>query len=400
MAYDLFLHNWVEGATVRTGWSTDITYSTETLDEQRLALLTHRPARQIEVRWLAWDRHMALRLLTMLQQASDQEQRIPLYPDQAITTSSSSGTTINCPTDYRRFGVGSLVVIHQRGQDGMATNIQFGTVSVIGAGSLTLESALSGSYPTGSYVYPVMRCHKLLDARMTAHTDGVATVQAEFDEVLAEDALPASTDEVEDQVLNFGPNWGETVEIGMVRVGRQEVLGRSQEVDPQGTRPSMTFSFTLTEFSKEDFWDILSLFDGCRGRLLPLWLVNPMVLFSPVAVAANSVDVEVPTGGTLADVEDYVRYVALNDEIKTVTGITLQAGPVWRIAFTEATALTLGDLDTVTLAHLVRFSEDELEEEWFTDEVFQVRLSFQECPSGEATSFGTSAVFADCGVTE
>lgn len=405
MSSDLFLHNWVDRVVLRTAWLVDLTQSTEDgLAEQRLALLTDKPKRQIEVSWLAWDRTLAVRMLMFLLKSSDQEQKIPVYQDQAITTATSSGTTIFCPTAYRRFTVGGQVVIYERDGEGRASNPQFRTVTAVGASSLTISEALTGSYPALSEVCPVMVCRKVLDARLTCHTDGVAEIKATFDEVLGEGSIDPSNAEEADQVLVLRPDWAEAVEIGFVRPGEVVPTGRDEAVEVRGDRPLKTFNFTVTEFTREDFWDMLQTFDGCRGRLVPLWLVNPLVAFVPLDLSANHVDVEIPDGATLADFQDYVSHVSLRDldgvvEIKTVTGITEEAGPVWRVAFTENTALTMDDLDEVTTAHYVRFAEDELTEEWITDEAWQATLSFVEVPPGEDTAYGTDGTFADCGVS-
>lgn len=399
MADDLLLHNWVDRARVRTSWSTDVTTSPATGAEQRLGLLGEKPKRSIDVTWTAWDRVLGLRLLTMIQRATDQAPKIPLYPDQAFTTASSSGTTINCPTGTRRFTVGSQVVIHERDSEGRASNPQFRTVDSKTSSTIVVTSALTGSYPAGSVVYPVLLCHKVLDLSGTAFTDGTFEVKATFEEDLGPLSLDPTNAQEADQVFVLDPDWAEAVEIGVVRSGVKTASGRGEQVSTQGVAPSLTFSFTVTEFTRDQVYSILEVFDGCRGALVPLWLVSPLVVFEPVAIAANHVDVEVPAGATLGDVDDYVRYlgIRLEDgsvEIVTVTGITLQAGPVWRIAFSEATAATLDEILSVTTAHHVRFQEDELEEEWVTDEAAQVTLSFVEVQD-EAT-YGGAATFTDC----
>lgn len=398
MAYDLLLHNWVERPVVRTSWLTDVGQSTETLAEQRLGLLANKPKRSIEVNWTAWDRILGLRLLVMIQQATDQGPRVPFYPDQAVTTASSSGTTINCPTTYRRFSVGSMVVIHERDSEGRASNPQFGVVASKTSTTITLQSALTGSYPTGSVVYPVLQCHKILDVSGQAHTDGTFTVKATFEEELGPLSLDPTAAESSDEILVLNPDWTETVEIGVVRPGTKQPLGRSSEVQAQGLAPMLSFRFTVTEFGREDVFSVLQLFDSCRGRLVPLWLVSPLVVFEAVAVGANHVDVEIPPGATPADVDTYLNYLGLRLEDGTVEILTVSSvalvGSVWRITVVEAVAATLDEILSCSSAHQVRFADDELEESWATDEACQLVLSFVEVQNED--QFGHDLVFEDC----
>ena len=110
--------------------------------------MAYKPYRVLTLTWAPLTREDTQKVLHAIGRIANEEVLVPLYPDQAVTTASSSGTTIHCPTDYRRFEAGHKVVIGVKQGAGFSSH-EVVTITSVNAGSLTV-SALTGTYAAGS----------------------------------------------------------------------------------------------------------------------------------------------------------------------------------------------------------------------------------------------------------
>lgn len=392
---DCFAHDWIQAPSMSTEWQTDIVASPETLAEDRRGLVS-KPRRTISLRWLGSSQGEAGRILFALMRAHDEEFEVPLYQDIAVTTAASSGTTIYCPTENRRFAPGSRVVIVAIGTDGRPMNPQWRTIDTIGPTDLALTAALAGSYAAGSLVFPAAQARLLLDAEMTLLTDGKVRVDATFEERL-KDAIPAFTtyDDLETDyafnkvdvgagveyyLLDLGVNWKVEPSLRVARSGARHRVGQDDVVIVRGPRPLLRFVFTHTVVSRLGFARALAFFDAHRGALIPFLVVNPLTLWTIHAVATTYVEVAV--NGALADVQDFVDFVAVEAGgevyVRPVTGTALVGG-YWRMTLgVNLPALSVGDVTRVTSAHLCRFESDALEEVWKSATVAEIGFDVAE----------------------
>lgn len=382
-----FPHNWASGAEVSTEWQTDVVTAGATGAEERRGLVA-RPRRTIQVSWSGWTPDDAQRLLFRLLRLGDEETDVPLYPDATRTTDEASDTAVPCDTEHRRFHVGHRVLIYP------ATAPEDAVVGVIAAvdeHGLTLEEALAEPIAAGAVVVPLLRVQTILDAELRAHTDYVATVDVGLSEVLVS-ALPALAD-LDDlpalgfsagpdgyYVLTLGPEWGAGVTLRARRAGSVVTVGRDQVVARSGPRPLLDVSYEFLGASREQVFRALAFADAHRGRLVPFLVVNPLTVFR--ALAISSTYVEVAPAGDLADLEDFVDYVALETTsgpvVRKVAAVTVVDGR-WRIGVTANwPALTLDQVRRATTAHLCRFAADALEEAWATDGVARLRFDVVE----------------------
>jgi hypothetical protein len=129
---------------------------------------------------------------------------------------------------------------------------------------------------------------------------------------------------------------------------------------------------------RAEAWKLRQFHDYVRGRCFPWWLPHPAAIWAPVTFTTGYVDIEV--AGNLADLQDFVDYVALvktdgTVEIRAVSSITLVSGN-WRVAVSSSfSAYAAADVVRFVPAYLVRFREDALVEEWVTDSVCRFQVS-------------------------
>lgn len=386
-----FVQDWTVRPQVATEWQTDVVAAAETLSEERRALAP-RPRRTIFVRWTGIERAEANRLLFTIARACDEPLEVPLYPDVAVVTSSSSGTTINCPTTNRRFAVGGRVLVHgARGADA-----QVRTIAAIAADSIEVTAALTGTVPVGAVAYPALQVRVALEGRLLPRTDGVCDVAAAFVEDL-ETSLPGSCayadlaadhafgvaddgDGNEYFVLDVDPDWRVEPTIDVARSGRQERMGREDVVFTRGPRPLFTFELAVAALDRAAHARTLAFFDAHRGREKAFFMRNPLTLWEATAIATTYVEVD-PVGD-LDDVQDFASWLVVEAAgaiyVRPITAVALQ-GDAWRFSLgVNLPVLSLGDITRVTLGHLVRFSEDALLEEWITNTAAALRLRMVE----------------------
>lgn len=394
--YDLFQHDWRVSTRVESAWRTLVTEADATLAEERTQLWD-RPLRTVTVEWTGVKRAEAHRILMHLMRNGVNQIRVPLYCDQAITTAASSGGTINCPTAYRRFQVGQLVAIHEVGNGGRATNVQYRTISAVAADSITVSVALTGTYPTGSRVYPVIVAEVALEQQVSFPTDQVCSVAASFVEVLGATALAALRDgadypdaystavvdggDTDHPIFNPPHNWSNAFEAGMLRPGEVFEQGNGRVVHARGTRPLMRWSVSLLFGSRAEAWDFLGFFDAARGRTGVFWFPFPADPWLSKTYATGYVEIE--PDGNIEDLQELISHFAVvytngTVAVRAIDSVALQGGN-WRITPTEALpAGTLDGVSRIVPCILARFEQDAIVEEWVTEEVMRTSFSVRE----------------------
>lgn len=388
--FDLLRHNWVARAEITTTWNTDVVQSASNLSEERRGLVS-RPYRMVQFEWTGMAQGASARMLLLLARLQDERFVVPLYPDVSHTTAASSGTVLNCPTEARRFQAGGYLVVFEVGSDCAPINAQVREIDVVGSESINLTTSLSGSFPAGSFVVPVLYSEVMRNGMVRHVTDAHGAVSLSVEEVVGNTALlplasgSGGASEFEgDPVFPYHPHWGEEQQVGVKRPGLSETLGRGTSVFLRGQRPLFQFTLSLRGMSRPEVFGIVSFFDARRGRLLPFWLPNPAAGFEVVTWGLAQVDVR--PSGQLQNVTDYLSVFAVvldsGQVILRRASAILQVGDIWRIGFTAplpAEALNYSrDVRRFTSAHLVRFSSDSLTERWITNEVADLEIGCEE----------------------
>jgi hypothetical protein len=384
-----FLHNWAAEVEVETSFVTIVTEAEDSLAEERCGDTT--PQRSVSCRWTGLSRAEGQRMHLALALAGVDGLELPLYCDQAVTTASSSGTTINCPTADRRFAVGARVVIVQLVR-GRPTNAQVRTVSAVGASSLTVSVALTGSYAAGALVFPVVVTHPVLTAEPRFASNDCMTIELAALEQL-EEALPTleavgddpTGFDLQDQwpIFDVEPDWSGGVTVGFQMRATSYPQGRSLVVETRGPRPRFVVSMGLTQLSRADAFRVLRFFESRGGRLSPFWLPLPNAVWTPAAVSTGYVDVAEADGASSSEAQDLYTHVAvvMSDgtvHVREITSFTDQ-GSSWRITVSPVLpAIDLADVRRVTPALFARFDQDSIRESWLTDGACRIPLRFIE----------------------
>lgn len=382
--HDAFAHNWAARVGLETTWPDAIATSTTTGQEERCALV-ERPRRRLEVAWRSMSRAEAQRMHYALFRAATDELRVPLYCDQAVTTASSSGTTVHAPTTYRRLFAGyRFAIVHPDG------TFEERVVSSLTSTTITPTVALTGTYPEGSLVFPLLEAQVVLNSTKAWETDEGGAADGVFLEVTqagrtlpaATSALPADVDDVAlDPAATLPiypevPNWAAPVELGPARQGASFGRGRANSVVTEGTRPLAALAFDVMTETRAQAWRLVEFFDYVRGRACPFWVPSPVDLLE--AAAFNVGYVDVVRAGNLADLQAFLQHVAIvkedgSYELARVASIAT-AGSFWRITF-AASISSVATAVSATAAYLMRFASTAQKEDWLSDEVCRFRFS-------------------------
>lgn len=379
---DFFFHNWADGVTIESAWRTSVSIADEALAEERVGL-ADRPVRSLSFRWTTKTRDEAQRILIALGLASTSGMSVPLYPDVAVTTASSSSTTINCPTANRRFAAGKTVVIMAI-VGGRPSAPIVRTIASFDATSITVTVSLGATYATGSVVFPLLVTQPVLAPEMSFLANDVAEVSLTVLEPI-ESALPALDTPGDDPtgfslygdhpVFDVEPEWSAGLSVALAREAVVYDLGRGQVFELRGTVPRWRFSGSLLFATRAAAFEYLAFFDSRGGRLAPFWLAAPFALWTPSALNTGYVDVT--TAALASEGDDFYTHVAIvmSDgvvHVRPISGIAQNSGS-WRISVSDSfPALALADVRRVTPAWKVRYELDVVREEWVTSEVCRV----------------------------
>ena len=375
MTDDYLPHNWTLGVRVVSRWETDILTSKATGAEQRRQILA-RPQRALTYGTdTILDDVVVARALGTLARLVTQATVVPLYSDVSMVSADSSGTTLSCPTSYRRFEAGKQVVIFPPDYGALAEP-QVREVTVVGGSSLTLGSSLTGTVPAGSAVMPLLSVYQALDSEVSLSRFGVASLRDEVLEVAGE-ALAAThaASAVSGfptysglPVFDLEPDWSTPVVLSLIKDGQEQALGRAIVLETSDTKPRWRLAFGLF-LSRQDYWGLLQFFDSRRGRLLPFWTVAPFPAWEATDYQSGYVDVV--SSFNADDLAASVLHLGILKKdgtvlIREITGVTSPGD----IRLTVDSALPFVDpADVVYLgvAFRCRFDQDSLGESWASD---------------------------------
>jgi len=375
----VFRPNWADRITIEGAWTTDVVKARQSLAEERRGHCD-RPRRMMEVTLTGIRHKESATMFVHLIRAADERLPVPVYSDSTKVTTTSSGLNVFCDTTYRRFHVGGRILIHSWDSEGMPATSEYALIATILPGQLTLASALTGSYPVNSRVYPTMDSEVQVNAEASFITDQHVVIRLRAMEVAGKSALPASigvhnTEQFQRfrglNVFDVRVDWAAELKTSVVRSADRSTAGLAEIIALRGSRPQLVHTINIQSIERATHWRALQFFDRHKGRKEPYYLVAHEALWEPVAITQN--DVTVTEFGNIADAQAFFDYVAVVErsglahlaEILAITDL----GGTWRIDFAEPiAAVVLADVRKVTSAHLVRNSSDAVKEEWETTE--------------------------------
>jgi len=292
--------------------------------------------------------------------------------------------------DLRRVFVGARVLVLRQ-----ATNLRVSSSDVAVVEEVKLDSVLvagtSFSVSVGDFLFPLMDCEVRLTHDLGVDTDGIAAGVLELEELPGASALPSAPPQPpvafpQFQTIPVFPSsklqWG-GLQAGYLRHGDTGALGRGSTFFVFGSRPRATFDVDSVALDRQEAIDLVHFFESRMGRLLPFWILHPLVFFQATAVDVGFIEVRPPVDGAITDLDDVMKDVGVlladgTEIIRTVSSVSV-GGSGWRIVPTSSfPILALSDIRGVTTAHIVRFSDDSLSEEWVSPEVCQFSFSLVE----------------------
>ncbi len=403
------LYNWDSPIEVTTTFSTDISTSI-TSAEERVAL-TRKPTRNIKIDFTGMDKNLTGQFIHYLSRLSSERYVFPFYTEAVKPTSDFSAGSheirYSSLFNYRFGEISSdgrnvLIVNFERVNGKMrATEYQYTNII---AGE-TLPSG--GGGPGGSW-YPSFYFNDALDFDITAERTRIYPLmevqprgENNFD--IASQAHLYSTLEIEEvasknldvpksadsyyQFHGAYPIFSGGVNISLIPGGgiltdaTDVLLGRhsSRYISPQSK--GFYFSLPLTAFNREDALKKIYFFEQRMGRFKPFYVLNPLVVFDVVTLAQDTVKVDFI--GNIEDFRETWKYVYIKSKsgdtkIRKILSTT-PVGDGWIVLFDST--ITIDEVNAANMvgpAHLCRFSEDILVENWVTSEHCQLTFDVVE----------------------
>lgn len=393
--WELFLHNWSKTVKLESAWNTDISSSSEDVSEERTALL-QKPYRSLAVNWNVKGKEESNAFLVEMRRLVDETSVVPLYNDATELTSGITGTVDD--TIYADFTVGRwfkdgpvIIVEFKKAADGTQTTIldhyEYAVIDSTFDDRLVLSGIVAATFDAASTVImPLMKVHPQTKLRVRMINDNLLAVEAEFDEIYGETALPPLFTDLPPNFENYAtypilstvPDWSRGITQEMRREGSQNSLGRGRVVYQRGARARVMHSLRFRE-DRIGGWDLIRFFESRRGRLIPFWVVDFENVFT-VALLANPFVTVSSSLGTLADFQAEMQYIGLtfSDGVVVVReALTIaEVGGAWRITIDEniPAGYTTADVVGFGRARLCRAENDALLEEWTTTNVVELEI--------------------------
>lgn len=385
----LFLHNWEQPFTVSTSWQSAVTIADDLSLEMRWALVD-RPTRTVDAFLVGLSPSESRALLSHAWATSGDRWPFPLYSDHTRIESVTSATELVCDTSFRRFFPGARVVAvsFDRHRPSAAS---YGVIEEVEPGLLRLASP-GVSAVQGGRLYPLIDAEVSLEpGEITYQGSRLAGMRVRATEAAGPSALPGLS-------RLSGPNtylglpvlvapidWREPPSMAVLRPGESFNSGLAQVVYPRGLRPRMAFTLHLLGTRRAAIWPALQLFDGRRGRVRRLWAINPGTLLDVLSVTGDSVTVGVEAlFANLAAVQEHVRYLGIiyadgTADVRQIDSVVSSASSTpgydedWQFHLLGRISTTKAVV-RVAFAHLARFEQDYVDEEWTTTSVCRVSL--------------------------
>lgn len=377
---------------VRTAWNTAISRAVSGAETRRGRRT--RPSRSVRYTAGGWRDSEAVQVRQILADHTRAGSLLPLWPDGSALTADvlSSATVLPCDTASRRFQVGARVAVVRRGtgqlrlEDGFA----LGTIQTVGGSSITLTGTIGTAYPAGSIVVPILEAAIEVRGGGSYRNADLLSAGIEGEEIPGpacyEPMRGEKTWPTEYATLGTLPivhlrSADGGCDVEAESIVEQERVGRGLIPTRGEGRPLMRWRVAARYLSRAAAWPLLGLFDAARGRLHAFWWVPPVRDFTPSAV--NTGNIVVPAKGTLRSWTDRKAVaVVMRDGtayVREISGsVSRGSGSDTITLATTLPALTLADVQAVTVAYKARFARDDIVERWASDRTVAVEAELQE----------------------
>lgn len=328
---------------------------------------------------------------------------VPIWSDRCSTTQvvdSLSGTTFTVDDNsLRQFEVGAPIMLYED-----INNYEVKNITVVGSNSFTVDNDFTGTWPIGTYVYPVVQGRLLKSISFSEETSyGRGPTQIEINEEYDEDITrsvfsgSSFTTYLNIPVFNLEPN-RVTVPESIFEVFPlvSEYLSRSLDYS-HSNEAQIKSKFMWSFESRSAAFEVVKFFDECAGRWSNFWYpswMDDVVLTSPFDSADTVLaieDIEWTSYWSNTKANGRYLYVLLPDGTEIIRKI-LSAPTSTSIQVDAAMGTTITSTAGVICSFLYmgRFNSDELTLRYYTEGYMETEIQLATLQDVTGTTTTTS----------
>lgn len=398
LAY-LFACDWSNGIKIRQSFQTDVVKSKSDCEQRRA--LVQSPARTIEVDLQIRGAEQIGLFRSFLMRATNCRFLVPLYSEEVVIVGESGGTTLTSARQFSdtRFVVGGRCALVGYGADGYYSSLSSFIASAVSGFTITGSGFTTADI--GKSLFPLIECELILDQSATIITDQLLRASLVFVEARGDSSLdsmaaigtnplgvtatPGSTTY---PVLTIDPDFAGDNKLGVQRAGETVVSGRGIISQNFGSRGRFRYDLSYAQLNRTSAMNLIKHFEAMGGRCKAFWLLSPCTDFVAVSFTGTTVVVRSPNLVVLDwTFYPYIGVKVLDGtiQIRAIVGTPTLSGSNWTITVAAWTVTpTLATIQRLSIANLVRFDSDEMEENWITDGVMSTSLKMVELPLEKA----------------
>lgn len=412
--YYLFSCDWSNGLKIRQSFTTEVVRSTSECEQRRA--LVQSPLRTVEVDLQIRGSDQIAAFRSFLMRAATCRFLVPLYSEECVVTNETGGDTlvVNRAFSDTRFVVGGRCALVSYDSRGASL-----VVSSFVATSLSVSSIQGGTFTTndiGKSLFPLIECEILLNQDSVIITDSLLTASMVFIESHGDYSLDsmaaigtnpggvsASPGGTSYPLLAIEPDFSGSNKAGVQRAGETTVVGRGPITQVFGPRGRFSYELSYAQLSRTSAMALIKHFEAMGGRFKAFWLLSPCSDFKAVSFTSTTVVVAASDPADSGNVEhmntvdwSYFPYIGVkmldgSFQLRAIIGTpTLSAG-LWTVTVaTWTTTPSLATISRLSVANLVRFDTDEMEETWITDGVMSTTLKMLELLSEKSVAISNT----------
>jgi hypothetical protein len=403
------LELWSPFAFFKEDWGADVklttSYRTETGvsvgDYEQSMARRQVPGRVVEATFRA-RRSNAQLLLDLFYRACWARRLFPVVPDLTHTTGAVSGTNIPCDATYRRFHVGARAVVMKFDANtlgGTFNGYEIFTIAAVADAALTSTLSISGSFPEGSVVVPLIEAETLSEGSITFHNDAVATFEATASEVAGANQLPGldgaawlaeqsifTIDGYEYPIIYPVIDWKDGMELKARVQGESSVSGNAAIFTRTGENPRWGGNLDFVCVDREEFWNLLRFFSYCKGEAKKFMLCLPIHGLQCYNSGTITDTLYVAVRPTVGDWQRFHRFIAVKPvggvpQVAAITNATedfiVNPSGSHKLTLDPPISVAADDVDRVMFVFVAKLEDDSMTEEWLTNQKCLISLNWR-----------------------
>lgn len=385
----VYAPDWSEPVRERLAWLTDVLPAVAGT-EQRVGL-RGVPRRSIEYAIATRDRTESIRLETMLLGWQSRLWAVPVWTDpQTLASTLPAGSlSISCETTGYEFAADGMLLLWAGPHDYEALEI-----ASVGAGVLNLAAATLHEWPAGTRIYPV-RLGRMPDRQKFRRETGhhlTGTLSFDFIDHPGVAAADSGDSFSGYRVYAGRTNWAEPVEVEALR--QLEILDYETGaawVDDISGLAALLKSWHWTMGTRAEVVALRAWLHARAGRLMPFWSPtqgDDIEVLAPIGSSDTAITIRNMGYKRYIDGRVDRRHIAIETKAgtryyRTITAASEIDDETETLAIDSALGATVqvADIKRVRFMHLVRLDSDDVEIEWYSDQIAQCSTMLRSLPA-------------------